>query len=113
MEDDAFDNNSSERKRLVREIERTERELKKTRERLERLDRMPLIRELGDGAMIRFRKSFNSALRDYDYVGIRANGQWYLTGRRSSREMSTDRLIEFLSEGVSVVYQCVTDRRLT
>lgn len=55
----------------------------------------------GDGTVIRFAKRFQRSGKIYTYAGIRADGLWYLSGKREQGQARTwDELVDFLSGGV-------------
>lgn len=95
------------------ELERIVRE----RTRLER--RIRVLEEYGedvwaDGTVISFRKTFgamptglgvvrNSGSGSYEYVGIRAGDQWFLTGAAHKDALTWDELVAFFSASPQVM----------
>lgn len=62
------------REMLLRQMEHLENELA-------RLDDLVDLSELDDGAVISFQKKFTGTpRRTYNYVAVKHNGQWWMTG---------------------------------
>jgi hypothetical protein len=69
--------------------------------------RLKLIEAYGDdnfpeGAVIRFKKQFRPDSTAYSYAAIKANGQWYTSGPKSTRAYSWLELVAWLVAGVPV-----------
>ena len=69
--------------------------------------------EFKDGAVIRWRKRFNTSGRKYTYAALKAGGRWYLTNRSGSA-LSWDDLVALLNEdGVTKVKVATGWREIT
>jgi hypothetical protein len=69
--------------------------------------RLQLIEAYGEdnfpeGAVIRFKKQFRPDSTAYSYAAIKANGQWYTSGPKSTRAYSWLELVAWLVAGVPV-----------
>lgn len=83
----------------IAELERAaERDLARKRRYLESLENMPDFGELESGTVVGLLVSFAGS-RPYPVIAYRGGENWYPTGERAPRKVSSDELAEWLVTG--------------
>lgn len=86
------------------EVQRTQHDIERLERRLELLKSFPEEDPFDDGDVIHFTRRLGptSRARNFHYVAMRQNGQWYLTGKLNKTPKSWGSLVKMLTDGFLV-----------